>query len=209
VVDGALDVLIFASRSQNARAMRHKWWMEPTDARGDAELLAATAREPIAFDSFYRRYARQVFAYLMTKTQRADVAADLTAETFAAALAGAASYRGDAPTAAGWVLRIAHNKLVSSTRRGQVEDEARRRLAMAPLVLTDEGLEALGGGDDERLAGLLAELPAEQRDALLSRVVDERDYADIAHELACSESVVRKRVSRGLAHLRARLTEEG
>jgi RNA polymerase sigma-70 factor (ECF subfamily) len=36
-------------------------------------------------------------------------------------------------------------------------------------------------------------------------VIDERSYADIAGELRCSEQVVRKRVSRGLAQLRARL----
>ena len=64
--------------------------------------------------------------------------------------------------------------------------------------------------DARRLAGsasaLVADLPPEQREAVLARVVDERSYAAIATELRCSEALVRQRVSRGLAALRRRLT---
>jgi RNA polymerase sigma-70 factor (ECF subfamily) len=52
------------------------------------------------------------------------------------------------------------------------------------------------------LARLRATLPADQFDALTARVIEGRDYADIATELECSPSVVRKRVSRAVAHLR-------
>jgi DNA-directed RNA polymerase specialized sigma24 family protein len=38
-------------------------------------------------------------------------------------------------------------------------------------------------------------------------VIDERDYAEIAEQMRCSEQVARKRVSRGLAAMRARLEE--
>ena len=41
-----------------------------------------------------------------------------------------------------------------------------------------------------------------------ARVIDERDYADIAKDMRCSEAVVRKRVSRGLGTMRARLEEK-
>jgi RNA polymerase sigma-70 factor (ECF subfamily) len=36
------------------------------------------------------------------------------------------------------------------------------------------------------------------------RIVDERQYADLAAEWTCSEAVVRQRVSRGLTALRKR-----
>jgi DNA-directed RNA polymerase specialized sigma24 family protein len=38
-------------------------------------------------------------------------------------------------------------------------------------------------------------------------VLDERSYEDIARELRCSSSVVRQRVSRGLARLRTTVDE--
>jgi hypothetical protein len=46
---------------------------------------------------------------------------------------------------------------------------------------------------------LLDRLPADQRDAVYARIIDERSYAEIAQELQTSELVVRKRVSRGLS----------
>jgi RNA polymerase sigma-70 factor (ECF subfamily) len=51
----------------------------------------------------------------------------------------------------------------------------------------------------------LADLPAGERAAVSARVIEERDYGEIARSLGCSEMVVRKRVSRGLARLRAGL----
>ena len=52
------------------------------------------------------------------------------------------------------------------------------------------------------------DLPGDQREAVRARVVDERDYPDIAKDLRCSEAVVRKRVSRGWGTLRARMEEK-
>ncbi len=52
---------------------------------------------------------------------------------------------------------------------------------------------------------MLDGLPAEQRDAIRARVLDERDYGEIARELRTSELVIRKRVSRGLAELRTHM----
>jgi RNA polymerase sigma factor (sigma-70 family) len=96
--------------------------------------------------------------------------------------------------------------LARSRERGRVENQARIRLGLPPLALDDEliaRIEAAGG--DERALTLLARLPDDQRNALKARVLDERGYDEIASELQCSESVVRKRVSRGLAALRTRL----
>lgn len=79
---------------------------------------------------------------------------------------------------------------------------------MPVLTLDEEAIErieAVGSGALE----LLQALPAGQREALAARVVGERSYTEIARELHCSESVARKRVSRALATLRARLKETG
>lgn len=136
----------------------------------------------------------------------AEVAADLTAETFAAALAGASRFRAHKGPAVAWLFGIARNTLAASRRRGRVEARARRRIGAAPLVLTDEVVERI-----EALSGpalkLVEELPADQRDAVRARIVEDREYVDIAKDLRCSQEVVRKRVSRGLARLRDQLGE--
>jgi DNA-directed RNA polymerase specialized sigma24 family protein len=55
------------------------------------------------------------------------------------------------------------------------------------------------------VAELVRELPLEQQEAIRARVIDEREYGEIAQTLHTSEAVVRKRVSRGLAALRRRM----
>ncbi len=47
----------------------------------------------------------------------------------------------------------------------------------------------------------------EQREAVERRVLDESSYAVMAKQIGCSQQVVRKRVSRGLAALRERIEE--
>lgn len=61
-----------------------------------------------------------------------------------------------------------------------------------------------GLGDDVTVRRL-GQFSQDQRAAVEARVLDERSYADIAAQLGTSEAVVRMRVSRGLASLRARM----
>jgi RNA polymerase sigma-70 factor (ECF subfamily) len=177
---------------------------------GDRDLAAAARGDPEAFAAFYRRYAEAVLRYFAVRVQGPEAAADLMAETFAAALLAVRRYRprrhGSAPA---WLFTIARSKLIDAVRRGRVEARALERLALEPLALEDDDLQRVAEladleRSDSRLLALLGDLPAKQREALLAHVVDQRSYPEIAGNLACSETVVRKRVSRALAFLRAR-----
>jgi hypothetical protein len=53
----------------------------------DEELLVASVGDEEAFAAFYRRHARPLAGFFMRRTGDGELAADLTAETFAAALA--------------------------------------------------------------------------------------------------------------------------
>lgn len=157
-----------------------------------------------AFGELYRRHERSMAAFLMRRTGSAEVAADLTSEVFAAGLIAWRRGAGPGVSERAWLYGIAQHKLIDSYRRGRVEDEARRQLEMRPTVISDESLAEIEALTAETPAlELVAELPAEQRVAVTARVVDLRAYEEIAQELCLSELVVRKRVSRGLARLRA------
>ncbi len=179
--------------------------------RSDGELLAQSASSPDAFAAFYDRYETPLVGYFMRRTADPELAADLSAEVFAAALAASHRYRPSEPTAAGWLFTIAHNTLSKSLRRGRVEARARRRVGIADAVVFGadelERVEAVASAGGWALE-LLERLPSEQRDAVRARVLDERSYPDIAGELQTSELVVRKRVSRGLSRLRAELENQ-
>lgn len=167
-------------------------------AAGDAE----------AFVAFYRRHLPAVLGFFLRRTGTPELTADLTAEVFAAALLAAERYRPGERPALAWLYGIAAHKLADSRRRGRVEDEARRRLALEPLTIDDEELARLQEMADPGAAeAAVLTLPPAQRDAVLARVVDERPYAEIAQEMQCSELLVRQRVSRGLRALRAHIQE--
>jgi RNA polymerase sigma factor (sigma-70 family) len=164
----------------------------------DEELLQVSRHAPAAFGEFYARHEKRMLQY--SRAGDADVAADLTAETFAAALAGSRRFRARKGPAAGWLFGIAHNTLAMSQRRGRVETRARARIGTPPLDLTDDLVKSIAALSGEALE--LVQPPADERRAVRARIVDERAYPEIAKDLRCSEDVVRKRVSRGLARLR-------
>ncbi len=178
----------------------------------DDLLVQFVAGDPGAFVLFYRRHLAAILAFFLRRTGDPELTADLTAEVFAAALLAAPRYEpGDLPELA-WLYGIAGHKLADSRRRGRVEDQARRRLALEPLVIDDADLArveelASTGTDSETLDSAMRSLPSEQREAVQARVVEERPYSEIAAEMSCSELVVRQRVSRGLRALRSHIKE--
>lgn len=178
----------------------------------DADLLrAAGSGDDRAFAEFYRRWLPLVTGYHLRRTRSRELAFDLTAETFAAVVAGLRGFDREKGSAAGWLFEIAEHKLLDSRRRARVESSARARLGHEPVILEDRDLvrveELASLGDADRLDRLLAQLPAAQRDAIRARVLDERSYTEIAAEMQCSEAVARQRVHRGLSRLRERLKE--
>ena len=177
------------------------------DDAPDETLLATMRGEPAAFGAFYRRHEDQVLSFFLARTGDAEVAADLTAETFAAALASGHRFRPRKKRSAAWLFGIARKKLARSRRQGRVEDRARRRLGMVPLVLTGEAIERIAELDDTALARV-DELSGDQHDAVMARVSDQLDYPDVAKDLRCSEAVVRNRVSLALGTRKTRLEKK-
>jgi RNA polymerase sigma factor (sigma-70 family) len=177
----------------------------------DDALLVAAADDPEAFAQFYRRHVRGVLAYFRRRAPDAETAADLTAETFAAALEGRHRYTPERGPALGWLYGIARRRLIGYQRRGRVESTARRRMGMARIELTDEMLDRVEAIADAELAKVevaLAALPDEQSAAVRARVLEDRGYHEIAAAERVSEPAARQRVSRGLAALRARLRSQ-
>jgi RNA polymerase sigma-70 factor (ECF subfamily) len=178
------------------------------DQRSDRELLVEARACADPFGVFYERHFASVLAFFRSRTAGAEEAFDLAAETFAAALQALPRYEPGPEPPSAWLFAIARHKLSESLRARQVQDKARRALAMQPILLDDEAIEMLELAASAPTVELLATLPSEQRQAIEARYLDDRGYAEIADGLRCSESVIRKRASRGLAALRTRLRKE-
>ncbi len=97
----------------------------------DAELVGRIARgDRAAFAEIYDRYLPLVLRWSLRETGNRDTAADLAAETFAAALISSPRYRASKGAVGTWLLGIARNKLRESRRHKRIEDSARRRLGL-------------------------------------------------------------------------------
>jgi RNA polymerase sigma factor (sigma-70 family) len=156
------------------------------------------------FGRFYDRYVRSLLAFFQRRTRDPETAADLTAETFAAAMIARGRYEARTETAAAWLFAIAQHKLADYRRRGAAEDRMRARLGMHPAQVSVEDAEMIRWLGEEAAAQMVEELPEAQRDAIRAHVLGDREYADIASSQQLSEATVRKRVSRGLKVLRER-----
>src|SRR3954465_4227932 len=161
-------------------------------AQTDAELLRAS--EPAAFGELYERHVHTVYRGLARRGE--DVAADLTAETFAQAWLSRRRFRDRRDgSAVPWLLGIAQNVWRGALGKDRVEARARERLGL-PTDLAGEELEHV----HERLSPRKA-LPEHERDALQLRVADDLPYAEVARRLEIRPAAARLRVSRALRRL--------
>ena len=173
----------------------------------DEELLRSD--DPEAFGVFYDRHVRTLLGYFARRTRNPEVAADLTAETFASAIVARRRFRAGPSPPAAWLYTIASRRLADYHRHGQVEQRMRRSLEMERRPVSAEDTEMIRLLADDATGTLLADLPPGQRDAVVAHVVDDRGYPELAGELQISEATARQRVSRGLATLRQRMGAGG
>src|SRR5262245_66019499 len=94
----------------------------------DDDLL--TSDDPEAFGVLHDRHVKALLGYFARRTGDPEVAADLTAETFAAALVARQRFKPGGAPAAAWLFTIAQRRLTDFRRRGRVEQRMRRALAI-------------------------------------------------------------------------------
>jgi RNA polymerase sigma-70 factor (ECF subfamily) len=162
----------------------------------------------------YARHARRIVVFFARRTYDAETAVELMAETFAAAVADRARFRGTGEEeAVAWLYGIARNRYGSWLRHARVERKALTRLGLQAPQLSDaelERIDELAGTAKLRaeVAGQLEALTPDHRVALQLRVVEECSYEDLASRLGISEQTARARVSRALRALGRAVTED-
>lgn len=172
----------------------------------DRALVEEARRDPLRFDALYRRYLAQVYSYAYYELGDHHEAEDATERTFLSALANIDRFEERARPADGegastfrvWLFQIARNA-VANQRRGR-RRHPQERLDAAALVADPLDLEGGAAARDEAAAAWRAvgRLPADRRQALVLRFVDEMTTAEIAGILGRSEGAVRVLVHRAL-----------
>jgi RNA polymerase sigma factor (sigma-70 family) len=172
------------------------------------------AREdPSTFADVYVEYHEQVLRFFARRTFDPETAFDLMAETFAELFAHIDSFRGETEEQGrAWMWTVARHQLYRWRERGIVERRSIERLGIPVATLGQVEYERIEDLADlqrvrPQLEQALDQLGSEQREALQLRVLEHREYDDIAQQCGASPQVIRARVSRGLRQLAKSLAE--
>lgn len=184
----------------------------------DAEELALIARirarEPSALTSIFERYGTAMTTLAASMLRDRTEADDVVEEALLRIHAAGASFRGERGLRT-WVLRIAANLCRDRLRRRKFtapmpqpdhEDPfAAAGLTFDPSAAMDEAMDA-----KVLLAALeraIAQLPEDQREAVVMRHRLGLSYAEMMEMLGVPEGTVKSRLARALETLRRAMEE--
>jgi RNA polymerase sigma-70 factor (ECF subfamily) len=181
--------------------------------RTDEELVAsATAGDLESFNQLVTRWERPIYALAYRTLGREEDARDVVQEAFLRAFRGLRGFKGQAKFSS-WLYRITLNLC-----RDWIRKERR-----APIVATPVGTDPDSFADEQVAPGVsveelvgrrqmsdavaqaMAELPDDQRTAILLKEYHGLTFQEIADTLQCPLSTVKTRLYQGLSVLRRRL----
>jgi RNA polymerase sigma-70 factor (ECF subfamily) len=176
----------------------------------DLAALALGGRQD-AYREFLTRYKAPVFRLIRSNVGDESEAMDLTQESFVAGFAALGRYDGERPFRV-WIARIALNKCRDWARRRRVRSFLTRALPLESAYdVAGDGpaidVEAAGRAELERVRRAIVDLPANLREVIVLRGIEELSQAETAAMLGISEKSVETRLYRARARLRAMLGE--
>lgn len=184
--------------------------------RTDEELVArATAGDLDSFNQLVARWERPIYALAYRTLGREEDARDVVQEAFLRAYRGLAGFKGQAKFSS-WLYRIALNLCRDWIRRERRAPVVQVPEGTDPIDLADlqaspaESVEDLVARREmsQAVARAMADLPEEQRTAILLKEYHGLTFQEIADMLECPLSTVKTRLYQGLSVLRRRLERQ-
>jgi len=184
------------------------------DAQGDKKLVEAAKKDPKAFGILFEEYYPKILKYASFRTGNAEIARDITSETFFKALNKLWQFRWIGSTFSSWLYRIAGNEINMYFRHHKYEPASLDALlennpALDPASKKDleeeifSAREAIEKNKDYMLIKEeLLKLPAVYQEALSLRFFEDMKISMIAAVLKKKEGTVKSLISRGLAMLK-------
>lgn len=197
------------------------------NTHGDADLATSSAEDEAegtrlialvelarsgdkeAFGQLYDHYHVSVYRFLYYRVGAAQLAEDLTSETFFRALRSMSSFRWQGKDFGAWLMTIARNLAADHFKAGRTRLEFATEDSYT-LDGATEGPEnaVLASLTNETLLKALGDLPNEQRECLIMRFLQGLSIAETAEVLGRSTGAVKQLQLRGVRNL-AKLLPEG
>jgi RNA polymerase sigma-70 factor, ECF subfamily len=185
------------------------------DERPDRELLAAhVAGDHDAFAELFARHRDRLWAVALRTMGNPEDAADGLQDALVAAYRRAGTFRGDAAVST-WLHRVVVNACLDRLRAAAVRrtttlsDDHDEPLPPAAADAADPALAAERSDQRTLVLGALAELPADQRAALVLVDMEGMPVLEAAAVLDIPLGTLKSRCSRGRVRLAVLLREAG
>jgi RNA polymerase sigma factor (sigma-70 family) len=149
------------------------------------DAIRTIACDPVAFEAFYREHVEVVQRFVARRVGDRDIAADLTADIFVAAIESAERYRHSRGSETAWLFGVARNVVIMHRRRSGRGIRAAARFAREwPLEddavsRIDERLDA--EAKHRELFGALDRLPGGQRAVMELVAIDGLSVTEGGH----------------------------
>jgi RNA polymerase sigma factor (sigma-70 family) len=175
----------------------------------DCELLGryAQTKSEEAFAELVRRHVNLVYSAALRQVNGDAHLAQDVAQTVFTDLARKASALSRRATLAGWLYTSAHFAAAKAARTENRRRNREEQLMREPIH------ESAPAADWEKLRPVLDdamhELKEADREAVLLRYFEGRQFAEVGAKLGLNENAARMRVERALEKLRASLTKRG
>lgn len=171
----------------------------------DSELVPQIqSGNDAAFDELMRRYKRPVVNFVFRMLGNAEDADEVAQDVFVRVYQNLGTYRAQTKFST-WLFAVARNAAIDRIRwRARHPAESLESVPeISAAVGTAEEVNAREIG--EKIAAAVAQLPEEQRTALVLAEYQGMSYAEIAGVMRCSEKSVEARLYRAKQALRERL----
>ncbi|EWM52968.1 RNA polymerase sigma factor [Ruminococcus flavefaciens] len=140
-------------------------------------------------ERYYKENGRKVFLYLMALCGNADIAEELTQETFYRALRSLKKYKGECSVYT-WLCSIAHNAWLEELRkRSKHKSEEISELTEDTAPRPDEEAESEDGR--MRLLKKIHSLPETEKEIILLRASQELSFREIGEIFGKTENWAR------------------
>lgn len=175
--------------------------------KSDQELLREYAFEKsdAAFAALVQRHVHFVYSAALRMVVDAHLAEDVTQAVFAAVSRHAADLL-EVTVFSAWLHRTTRNQAVMLIR-----GESRRRVRERQVAEMNDQMDSTEVWEKlaPHLDDALAELPPEDRDALLLRFFEKKTAREVGDRLGLSQDAAQKRMTRALERLRAIFAQRG
>ena len=175
---------------------------QPTDA---ALMERLVQRDAEALETLYDRHSRAVFSLVYRIVQQRPTAEEVTQDIFLQLWRNARLYDAQRGPLQPWLLTLARNRALDTLRLKRERQRSREDdFGARELVCTAPDPETLADREDraEKVRGVMAELPAQQRRAIELAYFEGMSHSEIAEKLMEPLGTVKSWIRNGLLKLR-------